>query len=468
METKKIGIFQRHGALLIQTARLVDSIILFAVLYGLAKINNITWNNECFVIAFVNIIFFAIAASFYHLYRPWRVIKLYREVTEVFVCLLIALFLLTFFLHFFEFNTIKNDIVIYWFLLAFLAIAGYRYCVRIFQRSFRTIGYDRRNVGFIGMTATANELAKAFANYPWMGIDVVGFFDDRKIQPGRTVAPEFGEMGNINDLLDLVKLGGVDAIYITFPMSEEKRVRALIDLFSDTTVSIFYCPTFSDFNLLNCHWDNIGGQPIISIIDTPFIGTQAYMKRLEDLLLVFIILPMIALPMVIIALAVKFSSSGPVLYKQSRYGLDGKEFKIWKFRTMYTMDNDQSFVQAKKGDTRITPVGQFLRKSSLDELPQFINVLLGDMSIVGPRPHPVKLNEDHRRLVYGYMLRHKVKPGITGLAQVNGFRGETDSLDKMEKRVEYDLKYMKDWSPWLDMEIIYKTLFTVFHDVNAY
>ena len=207
---------------------------------------------------------------------------------------------------------------------------------------------------------------------------------------------------------------------------------------------------------------------LLSIYDTPLNGLGQWLKRLEDLVLGSIILAMISLPMLAIAIGIKLTSRGPVLFKQDRYGLDGQKIKVWKFRSMRTMENGAKVTQATKGDPRITPFGAFLRRTSLDELPQFFNVLQGSMSIVGPRPHAVAHNEEYRQLISGYMLRHKVKPGITGWAQINGWRGETDTLDKMAKRIEFDLAYIRNWSLLFDLKIVYWTIFRGFVGSNAY
>jgi putative colanic acid biosynthesis UDP-glucose lipid carrier transferase len=177
---------------------------------------------------------------------------------------------------------------------------------------------------------------------------------------------------------------------------------------------------------------------------------------------------LVAIPMIFIAMGVKLSSHGPIIFRQHRYGLRGNEIDVWKFRTMTVAENDDTVIQARKNDPRVTRFGAFLRRTSLDELPQLINVLQGKMSLVGPRPHAVAHNEQYRKQVDRYMLRHKVKPGITGLAQVNGWRGETDTLDKMQKRIEFDLAYIQNWSLFLDFKIIYQTMFKVFSDKNAY
>ncbi|HBR2507979.1 TPA: exopolysaccharide biosynthesis polyprenyl glycosylphosphotransferase [Klebsiella pneumoniae] len=212
----------------------------------------------------------------------------------------------------------------------------------------------------------------------------------------------------------------------------------------------------------------MNGVPVVPLFDTPLNGINMVFKRVEDVFFSIIILFLISPVLAVIALLIKLTSPGPILFKQIRYGMDGKAIKVWKFRSMKVMENDDRVIQATKNDTRVTKVGGFLRKTSLDELPQFINVLFGSMSIVGPRPHAVAHNEQYRKLIQGYMLRHKVKPGITGLAQVNGWRGETDTLDKMEKRIEYDLEYIRTWNIVLDIKIIFLTVFKGFIGKTAY
>ena len=219
---------------------------------------------------------------------------------------------------------------------------------------------------------------------------------------------------------------------------------------------------------MNARWQSIGSVQALSVYDTPFQGASDLLKRAEDIVLSSIILLMLTLPMLCIAAAVKLTSPGPVIFKQKRYGLDGKQILVYKFRSMKVQDNGPTVKQATKNDPRITKLGAFLRRTSLDELPQFINVLQGRMSIVGPRPHAVAHNEEYRKLIKGYMLRHKVRPGITGWAQVNGLRGETETINKMVKRVEYDLDYIHRWSVWLDLKIIFMTVFNGFINKNAY
>ncbi|HBR4992149.1 TPA: exopolysaccharide biosynthesis polyprenyl glycosylphosphotransferase, partial [Klebsiella pneumoniae] len=246
---------------------------------------------------------------------------------------------------------------------------------------------------------------------------------------------------NFDKLIKDAKSGKLERIYLATKMSDYEKLMKIVTELTDTTCSVSLIPDILTFNILQSRTEEINGVPVVPLFDTPLNGINMVFKRVEDVFFSIIILFLISPVLAVIALLIKLTSPGPILFKQIRYGMDGKAIKVWKFRSMKVMENDDRVIQATKNDTRVTKVGGFLRKTSLDELPQFINVLFGSMSIVGPRPHAVAHNEQYRKLIQGYMLRHKVKPGITGLAQVNGWRGETDTLDKMEKRIEYDLEY---------------------------
>jgi putative colanic acid biosynthesis UDP-glucose lipid carrier transferase len=274
--------------------------------------------------------------------------------------------------------------------------------------------------------------------------------------------------GTLADLVSLARRGEVDYVYIALPTREDERILQLINDLADTTASVFVVPDLFIFQLNQARWTDFGGLPIVSIYESPFEGMNGTLKRIEDVVLSSLILLVVALPMLVIAAIIKFTSKGSVLFKQRRYGLNGKVVEVWKFRSMSVSDNGVTVTQAQRSDPRVTPFGAFLRRTSLDELPQFINVLLGDMSVVGPRPHAVAHNEQYRGLIPGYMLRHKVKPGITGWAQINGWRGETDTLDKMQRRVECDLEYMRNWSLWFDLKIVALTVVKGFTSKNAY
>jgi putative colanic acid biosysnthesis UDP-glucose lipid carrier transferase len=260
----------------------------------------------------------------------------------------------------------------------------------------------------------------------------------------------------------------VDVIYITLPMKSEDRIKEIIRDLADTTVSVYFVPDLFVFDMVHARWNILQGLPTVSVYESPFQSFDSFIKRQMDIILSIIILTIIALPMLVIALAVRVSSSGPVLFRQRRYGIRGEEIEVWKFRTMEVCEDGADIKQAVRNDPRVTRLGRFLRRTSLDELPQFINVLQGRMSIVGPRPHAVSHNEYYRNLVHGYMLRHKVRPGITGLAQVHGYRGETENIEKMQKRILYDLEYIRHWSPWLDIKIIFLTIFKGFSAKDVY
>jgi putative colanic acid biosysnthesis UDP-glucose lipid carrier transferase len=247
-----------------------------------------------------------------------------------------------------------------------------------------------------------------------------------------------------------------------------QRVVNLLDELRDTTASIYYVPDIFVFDLIQARTGEILGVPVVALCETPFCGYRGVVKRITDVALAMAILVLAAPIMLAIAVAVTLSSPGPILFKQRRYGLDGEEIIVYKFRTMTVAEDGPQVLQAKRTDARVTAVGRFLRRHSLDELPQLLNVLQGRMSLVGPRPHAIAHNEEYRKLIKGYMIRHKVPPGITGLAQVNGYRGETAQVEEMRARVEYDLEYLRHWSPLLDLKILAVTAMRLLRDEKAY
>nr|WP_233170755.1 undecaprenyl-phosphate glucose phosphotransferase [Herbaspirillum sp. ASV7] len=319
----------------------------------------------------------------------------------------------------------------------------------------------------IGVNPAALKLAERMENYPALMVRLMGFFDDREIgrQPQGTFTPLMGKMA---DVAAYVRKHNINMVYISMPISAQPRVLQMIDELQDTTASIYFVPDIYVFNLIQARFDYVGGMAVMAICETPFTGMNNFIKRVSDVLLATIILLMLLPVLMVIAICVKATSPGPVIFKQRRYGLDGEEIVVYKFRSMTVLEDGANVQQATKGDARLTKIGGFLRKSSLDELPQFVNVLQGRMSIVGPRPHAVAHNELYRKQIKGYMLRHKVKPGITGWAQVNGLRGETETLDKMKARIEFDLEYLRRWSLSFDLWIIVQTVRLVLKRENAY
>lgn len=251
-------------------------------------------------------------------------------------------------------------------------------------------------------------------------------------------------------------------------MVNQPRILHLVDELRDSTASIYFVPDVFIFDLVQARLDDVNGVPVIAVFESPLTGINAVQKALFDTIMATLILLLIWPILLVIAIAIKLTSPGPVIFKQRRYGMDGEEILVYKFRSMSVCEDGTQIDQASRDDQRITRLGGFLRRTSLDELPQFINVLQTRMSIVGPRPHAVAHNEMYRGLIPGYMWRHKVKPGITGWAQVNGYRGETKALEKMEGRVQYDIDYLRNWSLSLDFYIIIRTILLVLRDRNAF
>lgn len=360
-------------------------------------------------------------------------------------------------------------ILISWFVLSPAFAITLRLVLRWCARSLLRQGWNSRRFAIVGVNELGFQLAKNIENSPELGLQLVGFFDDRPSSRTPSLPIEIGErVGDIHELIEQTRLGAVDTIYITFPMRAEDRIRGVLGKLSDSTASVYIVPDFFVFELLHSRWTSIGGLPAVSIFENPFYGVDGIVKRVMDVCLASLFLAAAAVPMLVVALLVKLSSRGPVFFRQKRYGLDGRQILVWKFRSMTVCEDGQRVVQAQKHDARVTPVGAILRKTSLDELPQLFNVIEGSMSLVGPRPHAAAHNEEYRQRIEGYMLRHKVKPGITGLAQVSGWRGETDTLEKMEKRIECDHQYIRDWSLWLDIKILLKTVLVVLARDNAY
>ena len=319
----------------------------------------------------------------------------------------------------------------------------------------------------VGVNELAVRLERALRGDPLLHTEVAGYFEDRAADELEThgVAQV---LGNTADLADYVRRNHIDQVYVTLPMSRDARITSLFNALHDSTASIYFVPDLFAFNLIQARFDILGGVPVVAVRETPFYGAAWIAKRISDIAIASSALTLLMPVLALVALAIRLDSRGPILFRQKRYGLDGREILVYKFRSMtVTEDGKQAFVAAAKGDARITRVGAFIRKTSIDELPQLFNVLQGSMSIVGPRPHAVAMNEHYRREIPSYMVRHKVKPGITGWAQVNGYRGG-DDLESMRKRIELDLAYMRHWSLWLDFRILLKTVSVVWSDRNAY
>jgi len=327
-------------------------------------------------------------------------------------------------------------------------------------------GAGRRAV-IAGATEVGQKLAKRLSENRMFGLSVDGFFEDRNL--GRIEGSDgLVVLGSFSEVRDYVQSNDVAVVFIALPMRNVSRVTTLLDELQDTTVSLYFVPDVFVFDLIQSRAIDIVDVHAVALCETPFYGLRGAVKRMSDIVMALGALIVLSPLLLVIAVAVKMTSPGSVIFKQRRYGLDGHEITVYKFRSMTVSEDSGRILQATRDDLRLTKVGKILRRHSLDELPQFLNVLQGRMSVVGPRPHAVAHNEQYRGLIKGYMVRHKVTPGMTGLAQVSGYRGETESIDKMKGRIEFDLEYLRNWSLALDIQIILKTIVLLFTDKSAY
>ena len=354
-----------------------------------------------------------------------------------------------------------------WLWVAPLAEIGACFLLRSAAPMLLKLQGPRMRAIIVGMNEQGLALASKIKDSPYARIELVGFVDSRSSDRLTFPSPQ-NLLGKLSDLASLVQTNRIQLIYLSLPMASQPRILQVLNELKDTTASIYFVPDMFVTDLIQGHPGSVCGMPVISVCDTPFRGSNGLLKRCSDVVLSLLILIPIFPLLLILAAAVKLSSPGPIVFRQRRYGLDGEEIVVYKFRSMTVTEDIGDIKQAQKNDPRITPLGALLRRTSLDELPQFINVLQGRMSIVGPRPHAVAHNELYRKLITGYMVRHKVKPGITGWAQVNGYRGETRTLDKMQGRIDFDLDYLRNWSLRLDIHIILKTVRLVLKDQKAY
>ena len=361
-----------------------------------------------------------------------------------------------------------EEIIMSWLAATPLALIAANLAARLLVPQILAAEGNQKTAVIAGFNDVGVKLSRQLRSNDLLGVRLVGFFDDR----GRERLGDLENnalLGNVESMGEFVRQRKIDLIYLALPMATQPRILRVLDGLRDTTASIYFVPDIFVTDLIQGRMDDVAGIPVVAVCESPFTGVNGLIKRSSDIVLASLILLLISPLMLLIALAVKLSSPGPVIFSQRRYGLDGMELLVYKFRSMHVCEDGDNVPQARRGDNRITPLGAFLRRSSLDELPQFVNVLQGRMSIVGPRPHAVAHNEMYRKLIKGYMIRHKVKPGITGLAQVKGLRGETDTLEKMRARIECDLDYLRNWSLSLDLAIILKTVVVVLRgDRNAY
>jgi putative colanic acid biosysnthesis UDP-glucose lipid carrier transferase len=389
-----------------------------------------------------------------------------RVVVDIVVGWLALAALLAVFGHFTGYlGYFQLDTLITWCWVAPWCQLGAHFVLRAAVPALRAFEARPRLALIAGMNPAGVELARRLERDIYAGIRVVGFVDDRSFSRNEGSYPV---LARIDQLPELVKRRRVDMVYLALPMISGPRIHALLDALRDTTASVYFVPDMFVTDLIQGRVDSVNGMPVLGVFDSPFTGASGLVKRASDIVLSAAILALVSPLLLLLAILVKLSSPGPVIFRQRRYGLDGEEIVVYKLRSMTVSEDGDSIRQCAKSDPRVTRLGAFLRRSSLDELPQLINVLQGRMSLVGPRPHAVAHNELYRKLIKGYMQRHKVRPGLTGWAQVNGLRGETESVEKMKARIDHDLDYLRNWSLRLDLYIIAKTAWIVLKGQNAH
>jgi putative colanic acid biosynthesis UDP-glucose lipid carrier transferase len=431
--------------------RFLDSLIIFLSLQLVCYLLNTQHIFKYLFLSLISVIFFFFIAELRSIYQSSR-LESYGNIAGKILTTWIAVGLSLIFLIF---STKSSEIfsrftIFSWLVLTPSLLICERFVIYFLLHYWRGRGKNTRTYAIMGDEESAEKLFNKINSLSWTGLT------------------HFRNYFDLGELKKDVNLNKIDYVFLSYPLDRKTDITNAVNALGDSTVSVYLVPDIFLSDLLGSHWIVLGNMPLIPIHNDPTHNNYWLVKKIEDMILGTLILALILIPMLLIAIGVKLSSPGPILFKQRRYGLNGEIILVLKFRTMSTKDDGEDVIQAKKNDPRVTAFGRVLRKTSLDELPQFINVLQGNMSIVGPRPHAVSHNEHYRKLISGYMQRHKVKPGITGWAQVNGLRGETETLDKMKDRVELDLYYINHWSIWLDLKIIYMTLTSGFISKTAY
>ncbi len=465
------GLLKEYASVLSFVARIFDVLcILFgAVAAYIWRFDQWPMPVQYRVAIILSVLLVLILFSASGIYQSWRGKSWLHQAKVVSISWFGVVFILIFLAFLTKTSTdFSRQWLVAWVLTGWTFLLLFRFAMTYVLRAMRRRGLNHKRIVVVGAGQLGQSVTTNIQGADWTGLEVVAFLDDSESLQGHWIngVQVAGKTSKANLLVEKEKL---DEIWLALPLRAEQKVKEILYDLRYSTVTVRFVPDIFGFRLLNHSVTDVAGMAVLDLTAGPMVGLNRAVKAVEDRVLAMFILVLISPVLAAVAIGVKFSSPGPVLFKQRRHGWDGRLIKVYKFRSMVVHCEDEGKVtQAKKCDYRITKFGAFLRRTSLDELPQFFNVLQGRMSIVGPRPHAVAHNEQYKEQIEAYMLRHKVKPGITGWAQVNGLRGETDTLDKMTKRVEYDLYYIENWSLWFDLKIIIRTVFTGFINKNAY
>jgi putative colanic acid biosynthesis UDP-glucose lipid carrier transferase len=448
-------------------------IIIILIAYLIAKkfSYNIDLQYFSYPFFFLSIVLWFVMSVFSKIYFEKRSNKFAEEMVQMIYHAILFIVSLSSVLFFLNLNHKfpSKFVLVFANILTFLAILS-KYAIRKKIHAYLNKGIFYDQVLLVGSTKAAEEFIDAVKKYYYYGYKCIGYIDDQD-----KLKKECAYLGNLNDLHTILRTKEIDEVFIALPTGENEKIQNCIAICDGLNIKVRILPNLNEFTSSSIYINNIGLLPVVNVGDLPLDKREnRLLKRSFDIvfsLLFFILLGSFIFPL--LAIIIKLSSKGPIFFKQERWGLNNKRITCYKFRSMYKesseIDEDGNFQQAYKDDPRITLIGKILRKTNMDELPQFWNVLIGNMSVVGPRPHPTQLNIESMELVDNYMLRHMVIPGITGLAQVNGCRGETRTTEDMQKRVNFDLYYIQRWNFWLDLQIIIQTVINIFRgDQNAY
>jgi undecaprenyl-phosphate glucose phosphotransferase len=489
------GLITRLYPILAELWQMLDAVVVAGALYALLQLHGIEMQAEHVAFIALTAVLMLLVYSWSDLFYRLRTRTLMQEgwrLMQAWGLVLIMLMAIGFLIE--APRVFPRNLMLTWALVAFLGQLGVHITIRTSLHSLRQRGYNIRHALIVGCGAPLQSYASFIAQNPWLGIRVAGYVaepswlarqadsDNPRLGSMTTAAFAGGrsgpgfissdsgiqlpQLGRLTDVGRLVDTLSISEIYVTLPLERSGDAEAAMRTLVNVPVNVNWVPDFSLAQMLSTRVDSIDGRPLVLLSDSRIDRHGQLMKRVEDVLLSGLLLLLLAPLMIGIAFVIKRSSPGPVLFKQQRHGLGGRPIVVWKYRTM-RMSTVEIRKQATSEDDRVTPIGKWLRRWSLDELPQLFNVLQGRMSLVGPRPHPLWLNDQFSKIVDAYMQRHRVKPGLTGWAQIHGLRGETETAEKMEQRVRHDLHYITHWSPVLDIEILARTVPAVVLGKNA-
>ncbi|MBV1878315.1 MAG: undecaprenyl-phosphate glucose phosphotransferase [Pseudomonadales bacterium] len=442
----------------------LDHLVVQSLLYIHTYIRIDDFSNEYRILAVITFLLMTV------IYRMMGVYQRERNNNDYLTCLLQAWGCLVLVLSVFGFitktsETFSREVILTW------AATGFFGQLFIYYLSRKVLQFaisETIPTLIIGGNELGLHIARHINNNAWVSDVVVGVVDANEALLDEWQKLAIPLLGDYDHIAEAIMNNGIRRVYIALPMAESEKLMPLALSLVDANVDVIWAPDIFGISLLNHSIKEMAGVPLISLSETPLVGASALAKASMDRVLAILAIIVISPIMLVTAVAVKVTSPGPVLFKQKRHGWDGRIVEIYKFRSMKVhIEKADIITQATRNDNRITPIGKFIRRTSIDELPQLFNVIGGSMSLVGPRPHALAHNDYYKGKIGAYMMRHRIKPGLTGLAQVNGFRGETDTIDKMQSRVNYDIAYINNWSIWLDFEIMFRTVFVLLGK-NAY